>query len=200
VIDVFWKVSARELDEFFRRMSDRDAEAFFDQYLRLGNERLTLLNQIFYETGGGNEDDLDFSPDSLIPLWQWAMQRLHPREFSALELTHIMTLPEWFRQDQLKSKPLSEASLILINDIAYYLAEVLIRNLKGIHWGICKAQARGQIDENQPVLLGFKITVNPRESVKVAAIKTVQGDLRKEGLLQVYEKCCNLVPPTQQMV
>src|SRR5262249_20435645 len=153
----------REVVEFFWKMTDAEARAFFNQYLRFRDERLALLRRRFRETGG--EGELDFTPDSLARLWHWATGRIHKREYTAQELEQISGLPDWFRQNQLASRPLSQDSLVLLNDIAYYFAEVFIRNHSGVQWLVCKTTVNRHNDENQPVLAGFTVSMNPRDLV-----------------------------------
>jgi hypothetical protein len=197
--EIFWKVTERERGEFFERMTKEEAEAFFRQYLRLGDERIAQLNRQFYQTGGGNESELDFDPESLLPLWRWAAKRLKRREFTSAEIEHIESLPDWFRQDQMSKKPLSEETVILLNDIAYYFAEVLVRTLQGVHWDVCRAKVKRYIHQNQPVVVGFsagfELGINPRDSVKGIARLTLDGKAGDDALVQFYEDCYNKVSP-----
>lgn len=194
--EIFWKATEGEAFEFFLNMSGEQAQAFFDQYLQLRDERLAALNRRYWQTGGGNESDLDFSPDSLVPLWAWAAKHLRRREFTPSELEHARSLPASARQYY--KPPLSEDSFILINDIAYYFAEILIRDLEGVHWKVCKTKLKRYVDKNQPVLggflaAGFEDGINPREWVKGLARKTLDGEVGEDALLQAYEKCFNLL-------
>lgn len=196
MIEVFWKATEGEAFEFFQNMTDDQAQAFFDEYLRLRDERLAALNRRYWQTGGGNESDLGFSPDSLEPLWAWAAKQLRRREFTPAELEHARSLPASARQYY--KPPLSEDSLILINDIAYYFAEILIRDLEGVYWKVCKTKLKRYVDRNQPVLGGFsapghELGVNPRTWVKGTARETLDGQAGEDALLQAYEQCFNLV-------
>ena len=80
------------------------------------------------------------------------------------------------REQQLSAKSLSEDSLALLSDIAFYFAEVLIQNLEGVHWKVCKSKLKWFVDKNQPVLGGFAPTpINPRSWVTGAAHRTLDG-------------------------
>ncbi len=194
--EILWKATEGEAFEFFQNMTDEQAQAFFDQYLRLRDERLPALNRMYWQTGGGNESDLDYSPDSLEPLWAWAAKQLHRREFTPAELEHARSLPASIRQDY--KPPMSEDSLILINDIAYYFAEVLRRNLEGVQWKVCNTKEKRYIDRNQPVLAGFSapgftLGINPREWVKRLARRMQDGQAGEDALLRAYEKIAGLL-------
>lgn len=184
--EVFWKATEGEVSEFFWKMKDDEAKAFFDQYVQLADERLTLLKQRFRNCGGGTGNELDFTPESLVPLWRWAMGQFGKREHTAEELEHIMSLPDWFRQEQMARKRLSEGSLVLIIDIAYYFAEVFIRNHPGVHWIINRTKVKRLYGGNQPVLAGFTPPMDPRNLVKVAALKTLDGRAGEEELFVIH--------------
>ncbi len=184
--EVFWKLSDRDRFDFFLKLTDEEAQSFFQEYLRLRDHRLGLLKRTFQQTSGGKEEDLDFSPNSLVPLWRWAAKRLRRREYSEAELMHIKSLPDWFEQYHLANKPLSEETLILLNDIAYYLGEVLIHTLPNVYWQVCRTDIERYCDENQPVLTGFMDPVNPRGAVKTAALRTLEGTSPDQALLETY--------------
>jgi hypothetical protein len=186
--EVFWKLSEGDMFEFFLSLTDEEAQTFFQHYLGLRDSRLALLKRTFHETSEGKEVDLDFSPNSLVLLWRWAAKQLRRREYTDAELLHIKSLPDWFEQYHLANKPLSEDTLILLNDIAYYLGEVLIRNLPNVRWQVCKTGVERYCDENQPVLSGFMDPVDPRGSVKIAALKTLEGTSGDQALLDIYNR------------
>jgi hypothetical protein len=185
--DILWKGTERDVVEFFWKMTDEEAQAFFEEYVRSRDERLASLKRTFHETGGGKEDELNFTPDSLLTLWRWASERLSKREYTSRELEHIKTLPDWFREHQLTTKHLSEQTLALLNDIAFYFAEVFIRNHSGVQWMICKTKVERHNDANQPVLSGFTVSMSPRDLLAVAARKTLDGRAGQDELLRLYK-------------
>jgi len=185
-IDLLWKATEGEMFETFLQMTDEEAKLFFDGYLEFGKERLVLLRRRFCENGD-KEDDLDFSPASLVPLWRWAKRRLQTRELTHEEMRHIRSVPESFQRDLLRSKPLSEGSLILVNDIAYYFAEVFIRNHVGVRWKICKTKIKRHVDANQPILSGFRVSMNPRDLVRVVASEAMDAKGGDESLRELYD-------------
>ena len=52
---IFWAATEKEMEEFFWKMSDEEAQLFFDQYLQARDERTALLKRKFVQTGGGHE-------------------------------------------------------------------------------------------------------------------------------------------------
>lgn len=197
--EILWHGSEKDVFEYFLGMTNQEAQAFFEQYLKLREERLNVLRQRFDETQSGGEIELDFTPESLVPLWRWASSHFTLREHTAEELKHIMQLPEWFREYQLTTKDLSPESKQLLIDIAYYFAEVFVRNHAGIQWEICKPRVKRDGDGNQPVLTGFKVAMNPRRLVDVAARKTLSRRAGEDELLRLYYNWSQNLPPPAAM-
>lgn len=196
MIEILWKGTEGERYEFFLRLTDEEAQVFFNEYLAAREERLLLLTQRYVRTTGDSESDLDLSPESLETVWEWALKHIHKREFTPSERDVLMAVPEkCARDEQLRNKPVSEDSRILLNDIAYYLGEVLVRTLTGVHWKICKSRIRRYVDQNQPVLGGFTTPVNPRTTVECAASRAFDGENTIAFLLQDYERCYNDLGP-----
>ncbi len=195
--EILWKAEEGHRFETFLGMSDEQAQSFFDEYLRARDDRLKALKTYFQETGGGDETDLNFTPESLIRLWSWAKQHLHRREFTSRERERIANMPDVLRNDSLfTTPPLSEESLKLVNDMAYYFADVLIERLKGVYWKICKAKLKRYGDDNQPVLGGFSPTpINPRTWVKSIADDTVDGNVGDDALYNAYLEAFDRVGP-----
>jgi hypothetical protein len=192
-------LNPRQQWDFFNQMTDQDAAHFLQEYLGSKEDRLRNLRDRFQMTAEGRAETLDFTPLSLVPLWAWATKHLHRREHTQEERELIMGLPEPIRSKQLSDQPLSDDSVFLINDIAYYLAEVCIRNLPGVHWDVCKTDIPFFIDKNQPVLKGFTlISQNPLGAVHGAAIKTVDGRAGSEELLNIYRNWKQCIKKSKQ--
>ena len=79
---------------------------------------------------------LDFSPESLIPLWGWYETQIVEEDKDPCELqSEKEQYPEWVR-DHISDKKISMETLKYAWDIAIYFAEVLVRNNKEkISWG-----------------------------------------------------------------
>lgn len=81
---------------------------------------------------------LDYSPESLIPLWQWARAIIH----QAPTPPDLAELPIWYGPELIYSHHrggalhFTKESAQIIDSVAYYLGEVFIRNVEGIKWDI----------------------------------------------------------------
>ena len=59
--------------------------------------------------------------------------------------------PQWWSDD----------TLDLIDGLAYYLGEALVRAVPGAHWGLGHAPFSNWVSENQPVVTGYPDPPNP---------------------------------------
>jgi hypothetical protein len=127
----------------FSELSDDEAEAYFASYTEAVPARAARLRA---EVG---EDTLDFSPESLVPAWEWFVRREDGRADRDGEL------PPWYEPDPPESAAgrLSPATLRDVDALAAYLAEVFLRSVAGAEWGIGKLPKRMEYEaQNKPVL------------------------------------------------
>ena len=145
----------------FDKMNKKQAAEFYEWYINQINERITILQETV------KEDRftviLDYSVESLIPLWEWYENKITYRKIESSELeSRNNRYPEWMK-DFIPDTELSWETLMYCMDIAIYFAEVIIKHNSTIHWG-CFTKPRNRTKVNQPVLLGFKhdMDLNPR--------------------------------------
>src|SRR5665213_1513968 len=117
---------------FFDKLSERDSLDFFQQYLSHREERLGQLMQAYQEERGNSKIDLDYSPESFVRIWRWAIQKLH--------LDGMVYYPKWLNEYLTYNETSSDCwrpkteEAALLDAIAYYFAEVCIRHLSGVAW------------------------------------------------------------------
>lgn len=143
-----------------------EAEEYLARYLAGSEPRLRWLREEAARTGGPTPDQLDFSRDSLVPLWTWAIGRFRLRpEDDPLDLVEqglgryymprTGTVPMWYGRRPIQAPHAwSDDTLALIDGLVYYLAECLLRAVPGARWQVFHATERNHVDEGQPVLTG----------------------------------------------
>ena len=146
----------------FSQMNKREAQFYFDWFISQVEHRINILNR--YIISEDEDMVLDFSIESLIPLWKWYEQKIQIVLKDNIDYKKEIDLhPTWMEPYVSKTKISSETLKIGL-DISIYFAEVMIRNNNGkIKWGFfCKPKE--QISVNEPVLLGFEggDDLNPR--------------------------------------
>jgi hypothetical protein len=191
----YGRMTLTEMMAFFNKMTAEEARRFFEQYMEAKEGRLQHLRQQFQATGGGAADVLDLSPQSLVPLWVWAVKNVHRRPYTPEELAGIMAVASNLaRDEQLRTSPLSEDTLCLSNDIGYYLGDVCVRNLPGVRWDVCITDIEYYDDNNQPVLKGLTLeSRNPFQTVAAIARKTANGQADDDDLLHAYRNWSKFV-------
>jgi hypothetical protein len=145
-------------------------EQFLQRYLAAGDARLALLREQF-------SPSLDYSRDSLAPLWTWAIPRLRwrpedaPRERVMLEDGSTFqrpvnaALPMWYGRDALLAPYLwTDETMALLDAIAFYATECVRRAVPGVTWRVADRSGRSAY-VGMPVLPAAPIDLEPISSL-----------------------------------
>jgi len=163
----------------FSQLTDEQAREHFEQWVATAPERLEALRGAV-----AGDTRLDYSPESLVVVWEWFLGRERSRGNGDGEL------PPWYEPDppELAAQRLPAATLRDVDLVAAYLAEVFRRNL-GLEWAIGNMPARmAYAHQNAPVLKNETIEVEP---VSVTYGRAVQvgllgGEPQPDALLETY--------------
>ncbi len=151
----------------FSTMTRARAKAYLGRFVEEMDACHDRLVATAAATGGPGRDELDFSRESLDPLWEWAAPRcawragyvLPPRgsmEVWDLELEPASELPSWFHQPSgIGMDRLDRATLWLADGVGRYFGEVLRRHVEGVRWGTGSTRPRNNWLANMPVLVGL---------------------------------------------
>ena len=124
-----------------------ETEAYFAWFMEHIDERAEYLRNRVARDLQISVDELDFSIDSLKPVWKWFLdiadydQRLARKFRSADAFTPVKC-------------PLSESSLCVIRDIGMYVGKTLTTRYPGLSWTV-KTKPKNYISVNEPLLVGF---------------------------------------------
>ena len=143
-----------------------------------------------------DKDDilLDYTPDSLIYLWEWFEQYIvfdkQTPEEHAIELNNY---PEWMH-DYVDDNIVSYRTLKLAMDVSVYFGEVFIKNNNRLKWDYF-VKPKSMASVNQPVIMGFKhnIPLNPRMIVYVCMSRSYEEGFDNRRLYNAYIKWKNNV-------
>ncbi|NRD81093.1 hypothetical protein HPT25_27760 [Bacillus sp. BRMEA1] len=98
-------------------------------------ERLEILNKAFESDGGV----LNYTPKSLIPIWDWAFEHTIKEMVPEVELeektAHLSPLAKVIHKHLAKER-FTEQSEILLRDVGIYLGEVLKKKHPKLFWGM----------------------------------------------------------------
>ena len=174
----------------FEKMNKKEAQMHFSWYINKIPERIELLRMAYFKTGGGDKENLDFSPQSLIELWRWFINIIETVPKSEEKIAEeIQQVPNWLKDTVYENAiELSLGSQIILMDIAIYFAEVFEENFDNIQWGvITKPKSLAYV--NRPVLIGFSsgLEMDPRILLSNLALEIIDGNNDIKELFSLYE-------------
>jgi hypothetical protein len=130
--------------------SDANATEFLERYVSASAARLQWLRDLAAGTGGPRQ--WDYSRESLVPLWAWAITRFRLR--GADEDVEPGRVPMWYGREPAPAPHWwSDETLALIDALAYYFGECLLRAIPGSRWEVGhKEDVATWRNEGQPVV------------------------------------------------
>ena len=105
-------------------LSASEAQAYLDRLVAEGPARIEELR-------AEAPVELDLTPESLLPLWEWALGRFRP-----VGGDDDGELPFWADGLDWDGQRLDAGSLRLVDRIAHYLAAVYLANVPGARWAL----------------------------------------------------------------
>ena len=168
----------------FEEMTLHEAQEHFEWFLGLSGPRRDLLVRAFSATGGRGQ--LDYTPDSLIPLWTWAIPLFETKDPTPDELARRLAEgPEWVRRADISFAELTPGTVCLCMDIGFYVAEIFIRRHPDLHWALWLKKTGPY---NRPYLRGFPgAPLVPVDLVAGCAWMVTDGNRTDRLLLENYE-------------
>jgi hypothetical protein len=164
-----------------------DDDAYLQQFLAAAGPRLQWLREQSAQTGGPAPARLDFSRESLVPLWAWAAPRF--RKLREGEEPEPGPLPMWLgRRKGFTQQWWPDATVELMDAVLYYLAESLIRAVPGAHWAIYRAPDGGPHFANgQAVLMGLGTPIDLEMVVRTLAGKAMSDPADASQLQRQFD-------------
>jgi hypothetical protein len=137
-----------------QELNRKQAQRFFLWFMESINYRMSILQEFII--CNGEHVLLDYSPVSLIDLWEWFENYIEIRNMTADEVKNELNgRPKWFRNEILEdTREISDFTLAIGLDIAIYFAETFRKNRDGIYWDYIN-KPKSHFSYNRPVLLGF---------------------------------------------
>ena len=170
----------------FKEMKKKQAEEYFEWYVSQIPLKIELLEEI--AASDGVKTVFDFTPESLIPIWEWHETKITYRQLTEEEIQAERNMhPEWM-WDRIADRDLSFDTLYYCMALALYFAEVIIRNANGkVNWGFF-SKPKNRMGVNEPTLLGFKCNqdLNPRR-VLVNCTRKSAREFKSTRLKDAYD-------------
>ena len=177
-----------------------EAKQYFDWYISCIPGRIEYLRQV-------SKVNLDMSPDSLVPLWDWFLRvakiEYAPRAKMRELKREVRSLPRDIAKDILNENAtqFSLQTEYIIRDIAMYFGEVYVENNEAIYWGYHTDLNKDSF-ANHPLLMGFldrdfsppfKAEFDPTFNVDLVACILYDGNATKFDLKRAYDKWQRMV-------
>ena len=164
----------------YSELTEEEAEREFEAFVAAGPERVAALRLAV------GDEVLDFSPESLVPFWEWFVRREDSGEDRDGELPGVVlagSAPPG-------TTSLSPGTVRDFQRIGYYLAEVFLRNVEGAAWAIGKLPKRMKYahQENKPMVNVRGLYIDPIGVAFTCAIRVVSMGTGREpdALLRTY--------------
>ena len=184
------------LERPWKELSHDEAAAYLKQFLLEQPARLEELASLSQSTGGPSRTELDYGPESLVPLWRWARKRMSwhegyvpnpiptmpaTRRPTGDELAPLSQLPSWVGAEPTTHGTFSPDTLWLIDMVARYFAEVLLRANPRAEWRVGNSRIKGYAEQNRPVLSWSGGELSPLNLITVLTSRELKGDLESPG-------------------
>ncbi len=146
--------------KYIKKLTRTTAPTYFNQYIGTKEENLNIFFSLL-EYKGISSNIIDFSIDSLIPIWNKVSKCI--MENNILEKPNYKNPPIWtyIELEYIGDKErgyYSEETLWLLDGMAYYFGEILKNNIKDSFWGICDFKISPKlVNHLKPVLFNVKL-------------------------------------------
>ncbi len=150
------------IDKPFEKLSKQEAKRYFDWFISHVDERSDYVRSNVAEFLDLSLNALDFSMESIIPVWKWFLQAAEIQPTPKLRLNQLRNAlvarhkPEQFIDYivEANNKELSLLSLYMIRDIGMYTGKSFLMNYPVLKWGY-HTDTKKDSFANIPQIFGF---------------------------------------------
>ena len=182
------KIAAQQFfDNYaFFELTSKQAKEYFQWYKSEIPNRIALLWE-YMKQECPEAEPFDYSPESLIPLWEWYETKIEQVPMTAKEIEYqVSKYPKWIEEEIRKeTMKYTDETLSLALDISIYLGEIILKSYPNLYWGY-RAKPKNEFSANRPVILklvGKRAYFNPHRIVFVLMIKSSKA----HGKSQLYD-------------
>lgn len=167
-----------------KQMNEEEAQHHLKWFVSQSEVRRNILLDAV-ERLGGNKSELDYTPESLIPLWKTMSPIFEKRPLTAEETAKLYkSIPAAAKRLRFSLKTQTTKTLCIAIDIGYYVAEIYMRRYPQVHWIVFKHKS---MSFNKPALSGFYLPLVPADMVKGSIAKQLRIP-KDTHLFDIYKK------------
>ena len=186
------KIAAQQFfDNYaFFELTPKQAKEYFLWYTSEIPNRIALLWEYMKQERPETEP-FDYSPESLLPLWEWYEQKIEQVPMTAEEIERrVRVFPKYLESEILKNtKKFTDETLSLALDISIYLGEVVVKNYPHLRWNY-RTRPKREISTYRPVIdgLNYKMKLEPSRSLFVLTLESTK-EKNPTKLYDLYRNC-----------
>ncbi len=183
------KIAAQQFfDSYaFFELTPKQAKEYFLWYTSEIPNRIALLWE-YMKQERPEAEPFDYSPESLLPLWEWYEQKIEQVPMTKKEIEYaVKRFPKYLESEIRKNtKKFTDETLSLALDISIYLGEIAVKNHPHLRWNY-RTRPKREISVYRPVIdrLNYKMTLDPSRIVFVQMLKSVE-EQNKNHLYDIY--------------
>lgn len=172
----------------FFELTPKRAKEYFLWYEQQFSGRIAILWE-YMKQERPEMEPFDYSPESLIPLWEWYETKIKQVPMTAKEIEYqVSKHPKWIEEEIRKEMmKYTDETLSLALDISIYLGEIILKSYPNLYWGY-RAKPKNEFSANRPVILklvGKRTYFNPSRIAFVLMIKSSKAH-DKSQLYDLY--------------
>ena len=182
------KIPAEHKEDFFQ-MNKKEAQAYFDWFMSIKDDRLNILSN--HVKTDHKEWQADFTRSSLTPLFEWFSRSISQRPMTSAEISHEEGKIKGLLKGHIDvgDKTFTDESVSVCFDAGIYFAETLRKNIPGMEWTFVMKPKRyvyyAQPIIEKPGMRGSDF--NGMATLEVVARKVFDNRAREDELIQLYD-------------
>ena len=181
-----------KLEKDIYSLTEEEVEAYFRWYMKNVPERVAYVSEVCASELGITVEQLDCSPESLVLLWRWFLQRGKTEgvpQTGANERQGDMSSFASRNQRQL-----SLETEYILRDIGMYFGETLRKHNPSLYWTYYSIP-EDDIFQNHPLIKGFisknkgrivELPFEPIHMARIQGLKLLDNSATETDLLKIY--------------
>ena len=170
----------------FTEMKQKDAEQLLNWYIGEMPDKMVKLKNVVGLAGCGTAQTMDYTPNSLIPLWTWYLKHVNIIKKSDAEYEQEQSqYPRFLRYSVNRNKTELEWGQVAF-DIGFYTCICFLEYDERLKWGIVPDP---KLDGgNKPSILGFKSKkfFTPASIMRTLMSKSEKGNAESTELFDTF--------------
>lgn len=138
----------------YYHMTKDEAKEDFEWFIEHIPERMDYFRARCASDLRVSQSVLDYSPDSLVPVWKWFLKTARMVPTPKEELERMREGAKIFGDSYVNEKVFSVSTVFIMRDIGMYVGETYIRNYSPLYWSYFTAP-KSNVSARKPIIAGF---------------------------------------------